>query len=83
MTGFDVFKTIGTIISIVRAINALKDSNNSTAADMFKKSCIEAVRQSAPNFSDLTTPAEVDVDSDTLDTLLRDIDISTLDITMI
>ena len=78
MTGFDVFKTIGTITSIVRAINALKDSNNSTAADLFKKSCIEAVRQSAPNFSDLTTPAEVDVDSDTLVTLLKDIDISTL-----
>ena len=83
MTGFDVFKTIGTITSIVRAINALKDSNNSTAADLFKESCRKAVRQSAPNFANLTTPAEVDADSDTLVTLLRDIDISTLDIIMI
>ena len=78
MTGFDVFNAIGTIASIVGAINALKDSNNSTAADLFKESCTEAVRQSAPNFADLTTPEEVDVDGDTLITLLKDIDISTL-----
>ena len=78
MTGFDVFNAIGTIASIVGAINALKDSNNSTAADLFKESCREAVRQSAPNFADLTTPAEVDVDGDTLITLLKDIDISIL-----
>lgn len=31
MTGFNVVKTIGTITSIVRTINTLKDSNNSTA----------------------------------------------------
>ena len=78
MTGFDVFNAIGTIASIVGAINALKDSNNSTAEDLFKKSCIEAVKQSAPNFADITDPAEVDMDSDTLVTLLKDIDISTL-----
>ena len=83
MTGFDVFNAIGTIASIVGGINALKDLNNSTAADLFKESCKEAVRQSTPDFADLTTPAEIDVDSDTLVTLLRDIDISTLDITMI
>ena len=78
MTGFDVFKTIGTIATIVGTINALKDSNNSTAADLFKESCIEAVKQSAPDFADLTDPAEVKVDSGTLVTLLKDIDISTL-----
>lgn len=78
MTGFDVFNAIGTIASIVGTINALKDSNNSTAADLFKESCRKAIRQSAPNFADLTTPAEVDVDVDTLITLLKDIDISTL-----
>ncbi len=83
MTGFDVFKAIGTIATIVRTINALKDLNNSTAEDLFKESCIEAVKQSAPNFVDLTDPAEVDMDSDTLVTLLRDIDTSTLDIIMI
>ena len=77
MTGFDVFNAIGTIASIISVINALKD-NNSTAAYLFKESCVEAVRQSAPEFADLTTPAEVDVDSDTLVTLLKDIDISTL-----
>ena len=78
MTGFDVFNAIGTIASIVGAINALKDSNNSTAADLFKDSCKEAVRQSAPDFADLTTPEEFDVDSDTFITLLKDVDISTL-----
>ena len=78
MTGFDVFNAIGTIASIVGTINALKDSNNSTAADLFKESCIEAIRQSASDFADLTTPAEVDVDSETLVTSLKDIDISTL-----
>ena len=78
MTGFDVLKTIGTITSIVRIINALKDSNNSTAVDLFKESCIEAVKQSAPNFADIIDPAEVGVDSDTLVTLLKDIDTSTL-----
>ena len=78
MTGFDVFKAIGAIVSIVRTINALKDSNNSTAADLFKESCAEAVKQSAPNFADITDPAEVDVDIDTLVSLLKDIDISTL-----
>ena len=35
MTGFDVFKAIGTIATIARIINALKDSNNSTAKDLF------------------------------------------------
>ena len=78
MTGFDVLKTIGTIASIVRTINALKDSNNSTAEELFKESCIEAVKQSASNFADITNPAEVGVDSDTLVTLLKDIDTSTL-----
>lgn len=78
MTGFDVLKTIGTIASIVRTINALKDSNNSTAEDLFKESCIEAVKQSAPNFADIADPAEVDLDSDTLVTLLKNIDIFTL-----
>ena len=78
MTIFDGFNAIGTIASIVGAINALKDSNNSTAADLFKESCVEAVKQSASDFADLTTPSEVDVDSDTLVTLLKDIDISTL-----
>lgn len=78
MTGFDVFKTIGTIATIVRTINALKDSNNSTAEDLFKESCIEAVKQSAPDFADLTDPTEIGVDIDTLVTLLKDIDTSTL-----
>ena len=77
MTGFDVFNAIGTIASIVSVINTLKD-NNSTATDLFKESCVEAVRQNAPDFADLTTPAEVEVDGDTLITLLKDIDISTL-----
>ena len=78
MTGFDVFKAIGTIATIVRVINALKDSNNSTAVNLFKESCIEAVKQSAPSFADITDPAEVDVDRNTLVTLLKDIDTPTL-----
>ena len=78
MTGFDVFNAIGTIASIVGAINALKGSNNSTAADLFKESCKEAVRQSAPHFADLTTPEEFGVDTDTFITLLKNVDISTL-----
>ena len=78
MTGLEFFNAIGTIASIVGAINALKDSNNSTAAELFKKSCVEAVRQSAPDFADHTTPAEVDMDSDRLVTSLKDIDIPTL-----
>lgn len=69
MTGFDVFNAIGTIASIVGTINALKDSNNSTAEDLFKESCIEAFQQSTPNFADITDPAKVDVDSDTHVTL--------------
>lgn len=78
MTGFDVFNAIGTIASIVSVITTLKDSNNSTAADLFKESCEEAVRQSAPDFADHTTPEKVDVDSDMLVTSLKDIDIPTL-----
>ena len=78
MTRFDVFNAIGTIASIVGAINALKGSNNSTAADLFKESCKEAVRQSAPHFADLTTPEEFGVDTDTFIALLKDVDISTL-----
>ena len=78
MTGLEVFNTIGTIASIVSVLNALKDSNNSTAAELFKESCKEAVRQGAPAFADHTTPEKVDVDSDTLVTLLKAIDISTL-----
>ena len=78
MTGFDVFNAIGTIASIVSVINTLKDSNNSTASNLFKESCVKAVRQNAPDFADHTTPEKVDVDSDTLVTLLKDIDISTL-----
>ncbi len=78
MTGFDVFNAIGTIASIVSVITALKDSNNSTAADLFKESCEEAVRQSAPDFADHTTPEKVDVDGDMLVTSLKDIDIPTL-----
>ena len=78
MTILEGFNAIRTIISIVNGINALKDSNNSTAEDLFRESCIEAVKESAPNFADLTDPAKVDVDSDTLVTLLKDIDISTL-----
>ena len=77
MTGFDVFNAIRTIASIVSVIKALKD-NNSTAADLFKESCVEAVRQSAPDFADLTTPEEFDVDTDTFIALLKDVDISTL-----
>ena len=69
MTGFDIFKVIGTIATIVRTINALKDSNNSTSEDLFKESCIKAVKQNVPNFADITNPGEVDVDSDTLSPL--------------
>ena len=78
MTILESFSAIRTIVSIVNGIKALKDLNNSTAVDLFKESCNEAVRQSASEFADLTNPAEVDVDSDTLITLLKDVDISTL-----
>ena len=78
MTILEGFNAIRTVISIVNGIKALKDLNNSTAEDLFKESCIEAVKQSAPEFADLTDPAEVDMDSDTLVALLKDIDISTL-----
>ena len=78
MTILEGFNAIRTIVSIVNGIKALKDLNNSTAEDLFKESCIEAVKQSAPDFADITDPAEVDVDSDTLVTLLKDIDISAL-----
>ena len=78
MTMLDGFNAIKTILSIIGVIKSLKDLNNSTVADLFRESCCKAVRQRAPDFADLATPAEVDVDSDTLVTLLRDIDISTL-----
>ena len=72
MIGFDFFNTIGTIASIVGAINALKGSNNSTAADLFKESCKEAVRQSAPHFADVTTSEEFGVDTDTFITFTQE-----------
>lgn len=78
MTILEGFNAIRTIVSIVNGIKALKDLNNSTAEDLFKESCIEAVKQSAPEFADLTDPAEVDMDSNTLVALLKHIDISTL-----
>ena len=78
MTILESFNAIRTIVSIFNGIKALKDLNNSTAEDLFKESCIEAVKESAPNFADITDPAEIDVASDTLVALLKDIDISTL-----
>ena len=73
------FNAIGTTVSIVGGINALRDLNNSTAAEFLKESFRDAVKQSAPNFSDLTAP--VDVDDDTLDRVidsLEGVDITTL-----
>ena len=73
------FNAIGTTASIIGGINALKDLNNSTAAELLKESFRDAVKQSAPNFSDLTAPA--DVDDDTLDKViasLEETDITTL-----
>ncbi|MDE0688675.1 MAG: tetratricopeptide repeat protein [Candidatus Poribacteria bacterium] len=78
---FISFNAIGTTVSIVGGINALKDLNNSTAADLFKESFIDAVKQNAPNFAALTNPAEVGVDRDTLDNViasLEETDITTL-----
>ncbi len=68
------FNAIGTTASIVGGINALKDLNNSTAVDLFKESFIEAVKQNAPNFADLTNPERVDVDSDTLDKVIASLE---------
>lgn len=78
---FISFNAIGTTASIAGGINALKDLNNSTAADLFKESFIDAVKQNAPDFADLTDPEMVDVDSDTLDKVvasLEETDITTL-----
>ena len=75
------FNAIGTTASIIGGINALKDLNNSTAADLFKKSFIDAVKQNAPNFADLNGPEGVDVDSNTLDKVvvsLENTDITSL-----
>ena len=78
---FMSFNAIGTTASIFGGINALKDLNNSTAADLFKKSFIDAVKQSAPNFADLTDPETVDVDNDALNKVIasfEETDITTL-----
>ena len=64
------FNAIGTSASIFSAINDLKDLNNSTAADLFKESFINAVTQSAPTFADLTDPERVGVDNNTLDEVI-------------
>ena len=78
---FMSFNAIGTTASIFGGINALKDLNNSTAADLFKKSFIDAVKQSAPNFADLTDPETVDVDNNALNKVIasfEETDITTL-----
>ena len=75
------FNAIGTTASIFGGINALRDLNNSTAVDLFKKSFVDAVKQNAPDFADLTDPERVDVDNDTLDEIIASLertDITTL-----
>ena len=64
------FNAIGTTASIFSGITALKDLDNSTAADLFKESFIDAVKQSAPDFADLTDPEKVDVDNNTLNEVI-------------
>lgn len=82
---FAAYNIAGGTASIISGIDlALRRSSKSTAEDLFKKSFIDAVRQSAPNLAHLTEtsdPETVDVDKNTLDdviTLLKDIDIGTL-----
>ena len=75
------FNAIGTTASIFGGINALKDLNDSTAADLFKKSFIDAVKQNAPDFADFTDPETVDVDNDALNKVIasfEETDITTL-----
>ena len=72
---------LGTTASVASGIAALRHLNNSTAVDLFKKSFVDAVKQSASDFADLTDPERVDVDNGTLDEViasLEETDITTL-----
>ena len=77
-----VYNTVGTAASIISGIDfALRRSSKSTAEDLFKKSFVNAIKQSASSFSDLTDPKTVGVDHNTLDEVivsLQEIDIATL-----
>ena len=68
------FNAIGTTASIFGGINALRDLNNSTAVDLFKKSFVDAVKQNASDFADLTDPETVDVDNDALDEVIASLE---------
>ena len=72
---------LGTTASVASGIAALRHLNNSTAVDLFKKSFVDAVKQSTSDFADLTDPERVDVDNGTLDEViasLEETDITTL-----
>ena len=72
---------LGTTASVASGIAALRHLNNSTAVDLFKKSFVDAVKQSVSDFADLTDPERVDVDNGTLDEViasLEETDITTL-----
>ena len=82
---FAAYNIVSTTASIVGAVDmALKRFSKSTAENLFKKSFIAAVKQSAPNLAHLTEtqdPKTVDVNEDALDgviTSLKNSDISTL-----
>ena len=72
---------LGTTASVAGGIAALRGLSNSTAADLFKKSFVDAVKQNASNFADLTDPERVKVHDDTLDEIITSLertDITTL-----
>ncbi|RKU09109.1 hypothetical protein C6502_13840 [Candidatus Poribacteria bacterium] len=82
---FAAYKVAGGIASIIGGIDfALRRFSKSTAEDLFKKSFIDAVKQSAPklaHFTENQDPKTVSVDTNTLDdviTSLKDINIATL-----
>ena len=85
LAAYGVYDTVGTAASIISGIDfALRLSSKSTAEDIFKKSFVETVRQSAADLAELTEtsdPKTVSVDNRTLDSViasLQDINISTL-----
>ena len=85
LAAYGVYDTVGTAASIISGVDfTLRLSSKSTAEDIFKKSFVETVRQSAADLAELTEtsdPKTVSVDNRTLDSViasLQDINISTL-----
>ena len=82
MTILELVSFFSNAASILSGFDTIrKHFSNSTAEDLFKQCFVDAVKQSAQNFADLTDPEKVEVDRNTLDEAiasLRDVDITTL-----